>query len=248
MTRPEQSPPPALVAVSHGTSSPEGRAAVAALVAAVARRRPELTVRAGFVDVEHPDVDEALAALEAARSAVVVPLLLSAGYHVHVDIARSAADAGRPVRVARALGPDDRLVELLAARLAERGLADGDRVVLACAGSSDTRAVDDCRATAVRLGVRLGAQVGAPVAAGFISAAAPTLAEAVQDAEAAARADGGRVVVASYLLAPGYFAELAFASAALVAGPLLDEDAPADAIVELVSQRYDEAVRIRPRS
>jgi sirohydrochlorin ferrochelatase len=229
---------PALLAISHGTSSPSGQRAVATFVAAVARRRPEFTVLGGFVDVQRPDVDDVLAALRPDRPAVVVPLLLSAGYHVHVDLARSARGADRPVRVARALGPDDRLVRLLASRLIAAGLASGDRVVLACAGSSDPRAVEDCRAVAASLDRRLGLAVRP----GFISAASPALAQAVSDAADAARADGGRVLVASYLLAPGYFAELARGGAAdLVTAPLLAADEePPDVLVDLVWDRYDE--------
>ena len=42
------SPVPVLVAVAHGTSSAAGRSAIGSLVAAVAARRPDLTVRAAF--------------------------------------------------------------------------------------------------------------------------------------------------------------------------------------------------------
>ena len=45
---------PVLVAAAHGTSSPAGRSAIGGLVAAVAARRRDLTVRAAFVDVQPP--------------------------------------------------------------------------------------------------------------------------------------------------------------------------------------------------
>ncbi|WP_241975781.1 MULTISPECIES: sirohydrochlorin chelatase [Cryobacterium] len=88
---------PALVGIAHGTSSPAGQAAVAGLMRAVAKAHPDLTVTLGFVDVQHPDTPETLAALPAGLPAVVVPLLLSAGYHVHVDLTE-AVDAGPSVR------------------------------------------------------------------------------------------------------------------------------------------------------
>lgn len=229
---------PALLAISHGTSSPSGQAAVATLVAAVASARPELAVLEGFVDVQQPDVPAVLGALPPARDAVIVPLLLSAGYHVHVDLADDAASAEGAV-VSAALGPDDRLVAVLARRLAEAGLRDTDVVVLAAAGSSDDRAVADCVETARRL----GALIARPVTVGFISAALPRLADAVADVRAAH--PGGRVVVASYLLAPGHFAELAAAAGGdVTSAPLLlaGADAPEE-LVALVLERYAAAIR-----
>ena len=53
-----------------------------------------------------------VAGLPAGETAVVVPLLLSVGYHVKVDIARAVKSRpGHPRR--RAAGPDPRLAALL---------------------------------------------------------------------------------------------------------------------------------------
>jgi sirohydrochlorin ferrochelatase len=236
---------PALVGISHGTSSAAGQAAVGALVSAVAQARADLHVSAGFVDVQTPDVAATLGALETPdavemrRDAVVVPLLLSAGYHVHVDLRRELdAIHDRRTALAMALGPDDRLVALLIRRLEQSGLALGDSVVLACAGSSDPRAVQDC----VRMGERLARALGVAVRVGFISAAHPRLPVAVRTARE--EHPGSRVVVSTYLLAPGFFAELAStAGADLVSAPLLaaGEAAPVE-LVALVVDRYLEAV------
>ena len=56
-----------------------------------------------------------------------------------------------------------------------------------------------------------------------------------------------RVVVSSYLLAPGYFLDLAAVSgAAVTSAPLLRPDAPPPApLVELVLDRYSSAVLSR---
>lgn len=239
--------PPALVGISHGTSSLEGRSSVRSLhdavAAAVAQRHPDATpaVRLGHVDVEQPDVPATLASLEPGEPAVVVPLLLSAGYHVYVDLTEAVADeTTRPVVLAGALGPDDRLATVLLRRLREAGLRDGDRIVLAVAGSSDRRAVDDC----VEQAQRLAAASGREVSVGYLSAAEPRLPEAV----AAARGDlgdGARVVVANYLLAPGYFDDLArTAGADVTAAPLLvpDEPAPRE-LVDVVLDRYAASAR-----
>jgi sirohydrochlorin ferrochelatase len=224
---------PTLLAISHGTSSPEGAAAVAALVHVVRASRADAAVHAGFVDVQRPDVPAVLAALPADGRAVVVPLLLSAGYHVHVDLASDAA-AAPGVALAAALGPDDRLVAVLARRLEEAGLAPDDVVVLAAAGSSDARAVADCVETARRLGILLGRAVSV----GFISAARPRLADELDTARQAH--PGRRVVVASYLLAPGYFADLArSAGGDVTTEPLLVADGPVPPeVVEIVLERY----------
>ncbi|HEU4466290.1 MAG TPA: CbiX/SirB N-terminal domain-containing protein [Agromyces sp.] len=238
--------PPALVGISHGTSSVDGKRAVRglrdAVDAAAAQRHPDVapSVRLGHVDVEQPDVPATLASLEPGEPAVVVPLLLSAGYHVYVDLTEAVADeTTRPVVLAGALGPDDRLATVLLRRLREAGLRDDDRIVLAVAGSSDRRAVEDCRDQAERL----AAASGRDIAVGFLSAAEPRLPDAVAAAREAAEATGGRVVVANYLLAPGYFDDLARAAGAdVTARPLLvpDEPAPAE-LVETVLDRYAEA-------
>jgi sirohydrochlorin ferrochelatase len=224
---------PALVAISHGTSSPVGQAAVAALVDAVATARGELVVSGGFVDVQQPDVGATLGSLEHGAPAVVVPLLLSAGYHVHVDLRDELAVADRPTALTTALGPDDRLVTILRRRLVEAGLRAGDGVVLACAGSSDRRAVADCH----EMGARLSAALGLTVRVGFISAASPR----VHDAVELERATSARVVVSTYLLGPGYFTDLAHAAGADVATPplLAAGEAPPAELVELVIDRYE---------
>ncbi|MGW8566549.1 sirohydrochlorin chelatase [Isoptericola sp. NPDC055881] len=238
---PETATPPALLAISHGTASATGAMAVTALVDAVAARRPDVAVHAGFVDVQQPDVPTCLAELRAdasTASTVVVPLLLSAGYHVHVDLREdvdAAVAAGDDVCLGGALGPDDRLVDVLERRLGEVGLRDDDTVVIAAAGSSDARAVTDCETTAGRLGDRLGR----PVTVGYIANAVPRVAEAVAAARATA-GPGGRVVVATYLLAPGFFADLAARAGGDVAtAPLLVAGAePREELVDVVVDRY----------
>lgn len=223
----------ALVAASHGTSDPAGQRAVAALVAEVAARAHDLDVREAFVDVQTPDVPTVLEGI-LDRPVVVVPLLLSAGFHVRVDLARDATAASNgSVVVAGALGPDAGLVSILERRVAEVELAAGDVLVLAAAGSSDQRAADDCRQVAATLAERLGR----PVEAAFISASQPELKSAVA---AARNAGAGRVVVVTYLLAPGYFADLAAAAGGdLTTSPLLiDGGSVPPELVDIVLERY----------
>ena len=228
-----------LVACSHGTRDPAGRSTIHALLAAVAEAAPGLDVRESFVDVQTPEVatvvDDALRTSGPAQPVVVVPLLLSGGFHVHVDIA--AAVQGTRARAAAPLGPDVRLVDLLVQRLTEAGTDDDDAVVLAAAGSSDPRAAAAVEEVARSLGER---RTG-PVTVGYGAGCAPT----VPDAVAAARAEGvaagstRRTVIASYLLAPGHFHDrLLGAGADVVTAPL-----GADArIAAIVLDRYTQTL------
>ena len=234
---------PVLVACSHGTRSTAGRRAGWALRHEVEARRPALDVRPAFVDVQSPELEAVVAsATGEGRPVVVVPLLLSGGYHVHVDVARAVARAGGPAVAAEPLGPDDALVDVLRTRMTQARVRPGDGVVLAAAGSSDARAVEAVEEVAHRLSRSLSM----PVPVGYLSAARPRLADVV----AATRAQGaGRVAVATYLLAPGMFAEWAAgAGADVVTDPLLRGDGTADpALAELVLRRYDTAAaQLRP--
>ena len=219
-----------LIGCSHGTGSGPGRAAVRSILDDVRSRRPDLDVREAFVDVQQPDVAHVLALIPADAPVVVVPLLLSGGYHVHVDIA--AAVAHRPgSTAARPLGPDPRVTRLLFARLGAAGAKRGDAVVLAAAGSSDPRAGADVD----RLADAVRREWDGDVSVGFGAIATPS----VPDAVAAARARGARrVVIASYLLAPGRFRDrLLDAGADLVTRPL----APDPVLADIVLDRFAEA-------
>nr|WP_253258871.1 CbiX/SirB N-terminal domain-containing protein [Subtercola boreus] len=229
---------PVLVAASHGTSDTAGQSAIAALVEAVRAAHPELTVADSFVDVQQPDVPTVLGALDDGSPVILVPLLLSAGYHVHVDLAEHAAV--RPgITVTGALGPDPRLAEVLAQRLTEAGFRAGDRVVLAAAGSSNASAVADCHL----MGRMLADTLDAEVTVSFISAAFPR----VPDAVAAVQRDhpDDRVLVSTYLLAPGYFSTLATrTSADATSAPLLREgEPPPPELVAVVADLYASALR-----
>jgi sirohydrochlorin ferrochelatase len=221
---------PTLVAAAHGTRDPAGRAAIDLLRSAVAGLRPQLDVAEAYVDedVQQPGLRAVLAELEAA---VVVPVLLSAGYHVHVDVTDAIAAADRPgVRAARPLGPDPVLADVLADRLAEAGV-DDHSIVLAAAGSSDPRAATDVE----QMAALLTAKLGMAVTAGYAAASRP----AVKDAVRSLQATGQSVAIASYLLAPGSFHDrLRTVGAEVVTAPLL----PDVRLADLVLRRYDEAL------
>jgi sirohydrochlorin ferrochelatase len=138
-----------------------------------------------------------------------VPLLLTAAYHSKADIpaqlaAAAAAHPGLDVVSAGTLGPHALLLAALERRLREAGVAVDDAatgVVLAAAGSSDPAA----NATIADLAARWARERGGrAVVPAYASAAGPRPADAVR---ALRDAGADRVAVATYLLAPGYFAD-----------------------------------------
>lgn len=204
-----------LIAVAHGSSDPRAAATVGALME-LARRRaasaglPGLDVRAAYLGHAAPSVPQALAAVDG-DEAVVLPLLLTAAYHSKADIPGVLREAhtSRPrlaVSYGRPLGPHPLLLRALERRLAEvPGTADLDArqtaVVLAAAGSSDPAA----NAVIAELAASWQAQRGwRAVRPAYASAATPAPADAVS---AARRAGARHVLVATYLLSPGVFAD-----------------------------------------
>ncbi|GAA1353792.1 sirohydrochlorin chelatase [Streptomyces beijiangensis] len=230
---------PTLVAVAHGSRDPRALRTVTTLLERVSELRPGISVRLGHIELNEPLLPAALASLGTGR-AILVPLLLSRGYHVKHDLPEAAATAPRlHTRTAAPLGPHPLLVEALYARLVEAGWNTADSaarstgVVLAAAGSRDPASAADVRRTAAMLSERLG---GVPVLPGYASAASPTVPEAVRALAARGR---HRVAVASYFTAPGRFASQSAAAAPWIAAAPLGAH---PALARLVLQRYDRAL------
>ncbi|MFJ5259594.1 sirohydrochlorin chelatase [Streptomyces sp. NPDC088387] len=231
--------PPALVLVAHGSRDPRALATVRALAARVRALRPTVPVHLGHIELNDPLLPDTLVAL-GDREAILVPLLLSRGYHVKRDIPEMAAASPARTTIAAPLGPHPLLARALHTRLTEAGWPPRptvrDRrtaaVVLAAAGSRDPDATLDTGHTARLLADRLGV----PVMPAFASAAQPTVPEAVNTLRALGR---HHIAVASYFTAPGRFAtETARSAPAIAAAPLGTHSAMA----ELVLHRYNEAI------
>ncbi|HEX3613898.1 MAG TPA: sirohydrochlorin chelatase [Sporichthyaceae bacterium] len=220
-----------LIAVAHGSRSPEPQENVRRLLDAVRAARPGLNVREAYIELAEPSVPDVLRSL--AGRAVVVPLLLGNGYHIAHDVAGVAAAHRDGLPCAPALGPSDLLIDALVDRLAvaEAGSKPEGPVVLAAAGSSDPRAQADVETMAGRLAARLRR----PVVPAYNTSARPGVAETVVRLRAAGHTS---ISIASYLLWPGRFAaEVAEAGADFVAGPIGVQPA----LAELVLARYDAA-------
>ena len=224
---------PQLLAVAHGSRNDRATAAVRDIVNDVRLRRPESSAVACFLDHANPRLRDVVAKLDS--PAVVVPLLLTAAYHSDIDIPAQLKGAAFPVVQSQVLGPDPLLLDALERRLREVGVAAGDRdvgVVLGAAGSSDPRAIISIIGFAQRWAQRGWWAVEPAFAA---SAHTPTAVEAVHTL----RARGApRVAVATYLLAPGLFADhLRAAPADAVSAPL----GAAPEVSEVILARYDAA-------
>jgi sirohydrochlorin ferrochelatase len=217
-----------LVAVAHGSSHPEAVATFAALARQVSRLAPVIDMRVAYVQHATPSLADALAA--AGPDPVVVPLLLSSGYHLSTDVGgQDGRIAGLPApRAARPLGPDPLLTTALVSRLREADVPAGTPVVLAAAGSSDPAAAEQVADQAALLAAELDTEV----VAAFAASGRPDVPEAVAELASRTRRP---VAVASYLLAPGVFHDrLLGAGAAWVTAPLGDHPA----VAALVIDRY----------
>jgi sirohydrochlorin ferrochelatase len=180
---------------------------------------------------------------------VVLPLLLTAAYHSESDLpaalrtASARRGGGLRIGYGRPLGPHPLLTGALDRRLRETGAPVDPAqtsVVLAAAGSSDPAATAAIAALAARWRAQRGWQDVVPA---YASATGPAPAAAV----AALRASGAqRVLVASYLLAPGRFADQVrdqalTAGATAVSGVL----GAAPELAGIVLHRYSEAALLQ---
>lgn len=113
---------PTTVLVGHGTRDPEGVAEFEALLAGLRALDEEREVLPGFIEISRPLLPQALRAAAArGRPIVVLPATLFSASHVRRDIPEavreaSALPAAPPFRIARPIGVDARIAELLEVR------------------------------------------------------------------------------------------------------------------------------------
>lgn len=223
--------PVRLVTVAHGTRTAAGNLVAAELTAAAGAR---LGIAATTSYVELCDPLFADVALAVDQPTVVVPLLLSTGYHLRHDLPTAVEAAPRSdlVHLGGALGPDPLLAAAQAVRLREAGATPGQPVVLVAAGSSDPLATADLEAAAALLAHEWGAPVRLATLSGLDSRP-----------EHVVRAGDA---VSPYLLATGHFHRRARHDA-LAAGATVVADVigPHPLLVDLVCGRAEALTGVR---
>jgi sirohydrochlorin cobaltochelatase len=179
------SPPPALLAVGHGTRDEVGADQFLAFVDRLRTSVPPgVGVAGGFIELSPPPVAEAVASLvrQEHRAVVAVPLLLVAAGHAKGDIPAALArerrrHPGLDIRYGRPLGPHPVLLSLLDERLTAVTAAP-DRpdtaVLLVGRGSTDPDANAEVHKVARLLWEWTGV---AFVETAFISLARPSVSE-----------------------------------------------------------------------
>lgn len=242
-----------LIGVAHGSKDPRAAATISSLMSLVERRLGgAVDVRAAYLGHAAPSLPRVLGAVQDGDDVTVLPLLLTDAYHSKVDLPRLLP---RTARYGQPLGPHPLLITALERRLAEAGVTPdpGTSVVLAAAGSSDPAA------NAVIRGMARAWQRSArwrTVVPAFASAASPTPAEAVaalrrddKSRGGTGRSGTGKVVVATYLLAPGFFADrirdTSLAAGATAVSAVLGAAAE---VADVLADRYAEAARPGQRS
>lgn len=231
---------PALITLARGGDDIRARDSIHALLEVVAKMRPDLTVKAAFLDGGR-SLDTVTAELASAghREIVVVPLHIAEAW-TDVDtqaLAASVAEKhGVRIELSRPLGLEGALLSALDRRLREtlreERVRELDALVLAGAGSNDSR----LNALVSRAARAWGKHHKLPTIAAFATAAPPAASEAVR----AHRNDGRRhIAVGMLFLTPGELPdqvrELALeAGAVAVAQPI----GPADEVAEIILARY----------
>jgi len=225
-------PAPVLVGLAHGSRDPRAAVAIEELLDAVAALRPGLAVSAAYLDLTVPDLETAVAQLDAER-AVVVPLLFAQAFHARVDVpaaleqARLAAGVELIGTEILGLGPDVLAALVKSAHLA--GVLPDQEILLTAVGTSDPMAN---QAVAELAQLWAGTRQG-PVRAVFATAE-PRAIDALNEPWSTAP------IVVPLFVSPGLLLDLIGRRAAelgvVVAEPL------GTALAHVVLDRYDSAV------
>lgn len=225
-----------LIGLAHGSRDPRAGVAIAALMAEVARRRPGLITAPAFLDLTEPDLTTALAELvhqHGVTEVVALPLLFTQAFHARIDtpqaIAEAAAATGVTVRTAEILGMGTDVLNALAVRADEAGIAADRPLALVAVGSSD----EEANQAVVDLAARWSARREAVVTACFATAGEPKVGPVVTGL-----GDGG--AVSPLFLAPGLLLNVIDRYAGPAGYPVAEP--LGTLLTDLVLRRYDEAV------
>jgi sirohydrochlorin ferrochelatase len=168
---------PALILAVPGPATDAGIDVAAGIIDVASQSCPGVTVRAGFLEGDEESLSSVLAgchSVDGRPAAVVVPMLICPTPETDAAIAAEVAAAAVPVLSTAALGVHPILAGALHARLAEAGLARGDRMgrisitSTAAEGVLVTALGTDALSIAGTGAVLLAARLAVPVAAGSL--------------------------------------------------------------------------------
>ncbi|WP_329144141.1 sirohydrochlorin chelatase [Streptomyces niveus] len=252
-------PRPALLIAGHGTRDDGGAEAFREFVRELGRRHPELPVAGGFIELSAPPIGDAVAELveRGVTRFAAVPLMLVSAGHAKGDIPAALKrekerHPGISYTYGRPLGPHPALLTVLERRLEEVLAAledfDGDRsevtVLLVGRGSTDP----DANAEVLKAARLLWEGRGyAGVETAFVSLAAPDVPSGL---DRCVRLGARRIVVLPYFLFTGILPERVVRqtrewAAAHPETEVASADVvgPTEELLDLVMERYQEAVR-----
>ncbi|MEO9327455.1 sirohydrochlorin chelatase [Gordonia aurantiaca] len=210
---------PTLVLVAHGSRDPRFGVTARRVRDAVVANLPDVEVELSYLDLDEPLVGDVLDRV--GDDTIVVPLLLSSGYHHKIDLPAIIAEHRPFAHQTEVIGTRP-LAAALADRLREAGLDDRDGVILAAVGSSDESADLHVRRRAIELSTRLHRPVEV-VFATKLGAGGRALRSAVRRLRTAG---AERIALSPYFLSTGLLIEKVetaldtMADSTLVAGPL----------------------------
>jgi len=250
-------PPPALLIAGHGTRDDAGAEAFRSFVRQLGERHPQLPVAGGFIELSPPPLGEAVAELvqRGVRRFAAVPLMLVSAGHAKGDIPAALSrekerHPGVSYTYGRPLGPHPKILSVLERRLDEAlgGGAREDRaevtVLLVGRGSTDPDANAEVHKAARLLWEGRGY---AGVETAFVSLAAPDVPSGL---DRCARLGARRIVVLPYFLFTGILPDRVRRQTEdwAAAHPQTevrsaDVIGPEPELLDLVMERYEEAVR-----
>ncbi|MGY6022138.1 sirohydrochlorin chelatase [Streptomyces spinosirectus] len=250
-------PPPALLIAGHGTRDDAGAEAFRSFVRQLGERHPQLPVAGGFIELSPPPLGEAVAELvgRGVRRFAAVPLMLVSAGHAKGDIPAALSrekerHPGVSYTYGRPLGPHPKILSVLERRLDEAlgGGAREDRaevtVLLVGRGSTDPDANAEVHKAARLLWEGRGY---AGVETAFVSLAAPDVPSGL---DRCARLGARRIVVLPYFLFTGILPDRVRRQTEdwAAAHPetevrSADVIGPEPELLDLVMERYEEAVR-----
>lgn len=219
---------PPLMAVAHGSRDPLASASISLLMDMVRNKKPGLRVMATYLALCGPSFVESAGRIS--PDSVVVPLLMSRGYHLYHDIEDVCKSWS--CKVTGVLGPDEMLTDVIVNRLEQGGIPHDTPIILAAAGSLDKDGRSGIESAATSLERKLNVMV----VPALVCETSPSLAHVVANLT---KKSNRRIAIASYLLSPGRcYAKIKEVNADWITAPV----GPDGLVADLILKRYDEVV------